>query len=69
MVPKKNEALIKAEEKVMEKNQDRMGLNNNIRKKKLKGSSMPFVIAIDEDELIDKNIELIDKSKEEGKKL
>lgn len=24
---------------------------------------MPFVIAIDEDELIDKNIEVIDKSK------
>lgn len=63
MVPKKNEALKKAEEKVMEKNQERLGSNNNIRKKKLKGSSMPIVIAIDEDELIDKNIEIIDKSK------
>lgn len=65
MVPKKNEALIQAEKKVMEKNQERLGGSANIRKKKLKGSSIPLVIAIDEDELIDKNIEIIDKSKED----
>jgi hypothetical protein len=64
MVPKKNEALIHAEKKVMDKNQERLGSSTNIRKKKLKGSSTPLVIAIDEDELIDKNIEIIDKSKE-----
>jgi hypothetical protein len=49
MVPKKNEALIHAEKKVMDKNQERLGSSTNIRKKKLKGSSTPLVIAIDED--------------------
>ena len=47
MVPKKHESLLKAEQKVLENNQDKLGLGNNIRKKKLKGSSMPFVISID----------------------
>ncbi len=58
MEAKKHNSVIKAEQKMLEKNQDRLG-QNTIRKKKLKGSSLPMVISINEDELIDKNIQII----------
>lgn len=64
MVPKKQQSQVRAEQKVFDRSQEVHGLvsNASIRKKKLKGSSKPIVIAIDEDQLIDKNIEIIDKS-------
>jgi hypothetical protein len=53
MVPKKHDAVVKAEKKVMEKNQDRLGV---VKGNKKRTSVTPLVISIDEDELIDKNI-------------
>ena len=63
LVPKKNETLIKMEKEVIDRLENKVQSNSRPKRPKSnlksKKKTTPMVISIDEDELIDKNIEIL----------